>query len=63
MKIGEVEERILAHCEYIFKFAVAVQRSREERDKRWRYDKNSFIYVTKDQKKTVKELWAVAENS
>jgi hypothetical protein len=47
-----VEDRMVAHCWYIFKYAVAIQKSREERAKRWRFDKNSFIYVTKDQKKS-----------
>jgi hypothetical protein len=63
VKSGEVEDRMLTHCWYIFKYAVVIQKSREERAKRWRFDKNSFIYVTKEQRRTVKELWASVEGS
>ena len=54
---------MVAHCWYIFKYATAIQKNREERARRWRFDKNSFIYVTREQKKAVKELWASVEGA
>jgi hypothetical protein len=54
---------MVAHCWYILKYAVAIQKSREERAKRWRFDKNSFIYLTKEQRRAVKELWASVEGA
>ena len=42
-----VEERLLAHCQYILKYAAEIQGDREVRNKLWRFDEHSYIYWPK----------------
>ena len=42
-----MEERLLAHCQYILKYAAEIQDDREVKNKLWRFDEHSYIYWPK----------------
>jgi hypothetical protein len=50
-----MEKRIVAHCMFIHKNATAIQADRKVRAKLWKFDDNSYIYWTREEKKVLKK--------
>ena len=50
-----MEKRIVAHCMFIHKNAAAIQDDRKLRAKLWKFDENSYIYWTREEKKVLKK--------
>ena len=50
-----MEKRIVAHCMFIHKNAAAIQADRKVRAKLWKFDDNSYIYWTREEKKVLKK--------